>query len=118
MKSTLARAHTVCAAPHPGELLREHILPGLNLTVSQAARDLGISRQTLHRVLEGSIAITPSMAARLERLSGLPSMFWLCRQCEYDLCCAQVTLADVLPRIPRRTLPPELLMKFGVLDER
>jgi addiction module HigA family antidote len=50
---------------HPGFLLRYQVLPGLDLSVSQAARELRIARQTLHRVLAGTAAITPEMAARL-----------------------------------------------------
>ena len=61
-------------AEHPGMLLRNHVLPGLGLSVSQAARDLGIARQTLHRILAGDAAITPEMAARLERLCGVPAV--------------------------------------------
>ena len=47
--------------PHPGEMLRQHVLPALRLPVTQAARELGITRQTLHRILAGSAAVTPEM---------------------------------------------------------
>ena len=74
----------ICGKPeHPGVLLRNHVLPGLGLSVSQAARDLGITRQTLHRILAGDAAITPEMAARLERVCGVPSGFWLDCQHRY-----------------------------------
>ena len=47
---------------HPGELLREDVLPALKMNVSQAARELGVSRQLLHRILAGQAAVTPEMA--------------------------------------------------------
>ena len=53
------------APMHPGEFLREDVLPALGITVSETARQLGVSRQTLHRILAGTIAVTPEMALRL-----------------------------------------------------
>jgi antitoxin HigA-1 len=50
---------------HPGEILREDILPALRLSVSEAARRLGISRQQLHRVLACTHPITTEMALRI-----------------------------------------------------
>jgi plasmid maintenance system antidote protein VapI len=44
---------------HPGALLRVYVLPALNLSVSQAARDLEITRQMLHRILAGAAGVTP-----------------------------------------------------------
>ncbi|WP_350030103.1 helix-turn-helix domain-containing protein, partial [Caballeronia sp. AZ7_KS35] len=46
----------------PGDLLKIFVLPHLGLSVSQAARDLGVARQTLHRIFDGSASITPEMA--------------------------------------------------------
>src|SRR5690242_12598482 len=43
---------------HPGTVLREHVLPGLGMTVVQASRELGVCRQTLHRILAGTAAVT------------------------------------------------------------
>jgi antitoxin HigA-1 len=51
--------------PHPGEALREDVLPALGLTVADAARQLGVSRSALARVLDGQAAITPDLARRL-----------------------------------------------------
>ncbi|MFX1676127.1 HigA family addiction module antitoxin [Paraburkholderia sp. A2WS-5] len=108
----------VVQAPHPGTILRDCVLPGLSLTISQAARELGVSRQSLHRLLGGTSAFTPGTAARLARLSGVPSMYWLHLQCEYDLERAQVSLVNVLPAIPRHRLSPEILKQLGAIDER
>ena len=105
-------------ARHPGPLLRDHVLPGLGLSVSQAARDLGISRQTLHRIFDSSANITPEMAARLETLCGVSSTFWMRLQCAYDLDRAHVALADVLPQIPRHTLSVKILKQLGALNGR
>ena len=55
---------------HPGAILREDVLPTLAITVSEAAEGLGISRQTLHRILAEKLAISPSMALRLGKFCG------------------------------------------------
>lgn len=88
---------------HPGHLLRDEVLPGLELSVSQAARELRITRQTLHRILAGTAGITPDMAARLGRLSGLSAADWLTLQQIYDLHHAETVLASVLAQIPTHT---------------
>lgn len=93
---------------HPGAVLRERVLPGLGLSVLQAARDLGVCRQTLHRILAGTASITPDMAARLARLTGLPGAFWLDLQQAHDLARAENDLVDVLPTIPAHALPSAL----------
>lgn len=72
--------------PHPGETLREDVLPELGLTVSEAARQLGISRVQLSRVLHGRAPISPDLALRLEQwLSGPTADVWLRMQIAYDL---------------------------------
>ena len=80
-----AREALLVAPPHPGWILRDRVLPGLGLSVSQAARELRIARQTLHRVLAAKAAISPEMATRLARLSGTTPGFWLERQQQHDL---------------------------------
>ena len=57
---------TIYNPPHPGETLREDILPALGLSVTQAAAQLNVTRATLSRVLNGRAAISPEMALRLE----------------------------------------------------
>jgi addiction module HigA family antidote len=105
-------------AEHPGKLLRDHVLPGLCLSVSQAARDLGVARQTLHRILAGDAGITAEMAARLERLCGVPPEFWLDCQYRYELQRAKTDLASALGRIPSRLLPETTIRKIGASDGR
>ena len=72
--------------PHPGETLRDDVLPALGLTVTQAARELGINRVTLSRVLNGKAGISVDLALRLEAwLDGPSAESWLKGQLAYDL---------------------------------
>ncbi len=75
--------------PHPGETLREDVLPALGLTVTDAATQLGVTRAALSRVLNGRAAISPVMALRLECWLGLENGghadAWLAQQTAYDL---------------------------------
>jgi len=75
--------------PHPGETLREDILPALKLSVTDAAEQLGVARPTLSKVLNGKAAISPEMALRLEKWLGVKNGgradVWLAEQTAYDL---------------------------------
>ncbi len=76
--------------PHPGETIREDILPALSLTVTEAAKQLGISRVTLSRLIHGQSGISADMARRLEAWLGGPKRgpsaeSWLRIQADYDL---------------------------------
>ena len=79
--------------PHPGLTLRDDVLPALGLTVTDAAEQLGVTRVTLSRVLNGRAAISPEMALRLEawlgKRRGGEARLWLAQQSEYDLWQAQ-----------------------------
>jgi addiction module HigA family antidote len=103
---------------HPGWILRDRILPALGLSVSQAARELRIARQTLHRILAGTAAVSPEMATRLARLSGTTPRFWLDRQQQHDLWQAKQALHGVLKLIPIHTLPVALQAEIGLLHDR
>jgi addiction module HigA family antidote len=72
-------------AMHPGELLREDILPALDKSKSEIARLLGVSRQTLYDILEERRPVTVAMALRLGKLIGNGPTFWLNLQRAYDL---------------------------------
>ena len=75
--------------PHPGETLREDVLPALSISVAELARRLGFARETLSRVLHGRAPISPDMAVRLE-LAGIgKARTWLGVQADYDLWQAQ-----------------------------
>jgi len=75
--------------PHPGETLREDVLPALGLSVTDAAEQLGVTRAALSRVLHGRAAISPEMALRLELWLGIEhggrADTWVAQQAAYDL---------------------------------
>jgi addiction module HigA family antidote len=75
--------------PHPGETLREDVLPALGLTVTEAARQLGITRAALSRVLNGHAGISIDLARRMEAWLGVENGgradVWLAQQLDYDL---------------------------------
>jgi addiction module HigA family antidote len=87
---------------HPGELLREILADGLKLSVAAAARQLAVSRMTLHRLLRGEQAVTPEMALRLSKLCGNGPELWLRMQTARDLWRLEHTLRADLARIPTR----------------
>lgn len=71
--------------PHPGEVLREEILKPLRLTVTAAARRLGVSRKSLSKIINCRGAITSEMAIRLEMVFKPSALSWLRHQAVYDL---------------------------------
>ncbi len=70
---------------HPGELLREDVLPALERSRTEIARLLGISRQTLYAILNEHAPVTPEMALRLGKLCGNGPDLWVNLQMRYDL---------------------------------
>ena len=85
---------------HPGEILREDVLPALRLSVAEAARQLRVTRQTLHRILSGRSAVTPEMAVRLGKFCGNGPDLWLRMQQAHDLWRAQEQLRAEVEKIP------------------
>lgn len=71
--------------PHPGEVLRDLYIEPLELTVTQAAAGLGVSRKTLSLLLNGHAGISPEMAMRLSKAFGRTPEGWLQLQMQYDL---------------------------------
>ena len=71
--------------PHPGRSIQENCLEPLGLSVTDAAKGLGVARHTLSRVVNGHAAISPEMAIRLEKAGWSNAEFWLRRQTAYDL---------------------------------
>jgi len=81
---------------HPGEILRELVIEPLGLSITEAARHLGISRKTLSKVLNGRGVVTPEMALRLEMTFGKPNAaHWLRLQNAYDLWQTRQHCADI-----------------------
>ena len=96
--------------PHPGETLRDDVLPALGLTVTEAAAQLGVTRAALSRVLNGKAAISPEMALRLERWLGVDhggrATVWLAMQSACDLWAAERTAGAVLKKIKPAAIVP------------
>ncbi|EAR20434.1 HigA family addiction module antitoxin [Nitrococcus mobilis] len=90
---------------HPGEILRELLIEPLGLSITEAARHLGISRKTLSKVLNGRGMVTPEMALRLEMTFSKPNAtHWLRLQNAYDLWqtrqhCAAIHVTPVETRV-------------------
>jgi antitoxin HigA-1 len=70
--------------PHPGAGLKDDI-GALGVSVAEAAKGLGVTRQQLYRVMRGQCAISPEMAVRLEKAMGGTADGWLRMQIGYDL---------------------------------
>ena len=85
---------------HPGTILRDDVLPALELSVSEAARQLGISRQLLHRILAGKAPVTAETALRLGRFCGNGPELWLRMQQACDLWQAEHKLGAAIFKIP------------------
>jgi len=75
--------------PHPGEIIREFCIEPLNLSVTEAAKALGVTRKTLSTLLNGRAGISPEMALRLSKVFGRTPEGWLRLQLQFDLWKAQ-----------------------------
>jgi antitoxin HigA-1 len=84
---------------HPGEILREDVLPSLCLSVSEAARRLGVSRQQLHRILACTHPITTEMALRIGKFAGNGPQIWLRMQQAFDLWNTELEMKNELSKI-------------------
>ena len=84
---------------HPGEILREDILPTLGMSVTEAASILGVSRQSLHRILAGTASISPEMALRIGKFCGNGPESWIRMQAAYDLWHAEQKIGDEIAGI-------------------
>lgn len=71
--------------PHPGEIIKSLCLEPLGLTVTEAAKGLGVSRKTLSAILNGRAGISPEMAVRLSIAFGTSAESWLNQQTQHDL---------------------------------
>ncbi|HEU4969400.1 HigA family addiction module antitoxin [Sphingomonas sp.] len=85
---------------HPGEILREDVLPAIGQSKTAIARALGVSRHTLYELLGERQPVTPQMAHRLGKLCGNGPEFWLRMQASYDLAVTAAAMAEELARIP------------------
>src|SRR5260370_23511027 len=89
---------------HPGLYIKNHILPK-GLSVKAAAELLGVGRPALSNLLNGNAALSPDMAARLERAFGVKAQTLMDRQAAYDAAQAKASGA---PATPQKYVPPFL----------
>lgn len=99
MAATKTLRHAGLAPRHPGALLREIVLPSLGMQVKEMAARLNITRQTLHRILAETAAVTPEMALRLGKFCGNGPELWLGMQEAYDLWHAERALRTEISQI-------------------
>jgi len=90
---------------HPGVIFADIVMPELRKTrtIGEIATVLRVSRQTLHRVMAGEIAISPDMGARLGKLCGNGAGLWLRMQANFDAWEATHRLSKELSKIPTLT---------------
>ena len=97
--------------PHPGEIIRDLCIEPLELTVTQAAAGLGVSRKTLSLLLNGHAGISPEMAVRLSKAFGRTPEGWLQLQMQYDLAKVSQRIEGIL--VTRFVLPQAESMAAG-----
>jgi addiction module HigA family antidote len=71
--------------PHPGRIVRQDCVEPLKLTITKAAKVLGVTRQALNNLVNGKAGISPEMAVRLSKAFGGSPKLWLRLQANYDL---------------------------------
>ena len=71
--------------PHPGEIIKSLCLEPLGVSVTEAAKALGVSRKTLSAIVNGRASVSPEMAVRLSLAFDTSSESWLNQQALYDL---------------------------------
>ena len=81
--------------PHPGRIVRQECLEALGLSVTEAAKVLDVTRQTLNNLVNEKAAISPEMAIRLEKAFGSTADTWLRMQAAYDLAQARKNAVQI-----------------------
>ena len=100
MTGYVAKQPGALAPMHPGELLREDVIPAVKRPKTEIAKLLGISRQTLYDILNEKQPVTPEVALRIGKLFGNGPTLWLNLQQKYDLWNAERKLAKQVAKIP------------------
>ncbi len=85
MTITRKKEYEMHEPPHPGEVLRELYLEPLELTVTETAKRLGVTRKTLSELVNGRAGVSPEMALRLSKGLGRSPESWLAMQDNFDL---------------------------------
>ena len=94
---------------HPGRIVRHDCLEPLGLSVTAGAKVLGVSRQTLNKIVNGKSGITPEMAIRLTKAFGSTEETWLRMQLAYDLAAARRYESKI--KVSRQHVPQELYVQ-------
>ncbi|MEE8551004.1 MAG: HigA family addiction module antitoxin [Gemmatimonadota bacterium] len=81
--------------PHPGDHVRANCLDPLGLSITAAAKALGVARKTLSELVNGKSGISPEMAIRLEKAFGSSARHWMQLQMNYDLWHAEQRADDL-----------------------
>jgi len=92
--------HAEIEPAHPGDLLREIVIPATGRTKTEIAALLGVSRQTLYDLLSKKQSVSAEMALRLGKLFGDGAEVWLRMQVAHDLWHAERATRGILGRIP------------------
>ena len=87
--------------PHPGRVVRQECIEPLGLTITKAAKALGVTRQTVNRLVNERCGISPEMAIRLEAAFGGDAETWLGMQTAYDLAQAKRRHAEITAGLQR-----------------
>ena len=85
---------------HPGRIVKQDCVEPLELTITEAARALGVTRQALNNLVNGKAGISPEMAVRLSKAFGASPEMWLRLQANYEL--AQVRQDEIEVKRYRR----------------
>jgi antitoxin HigA-1 len=94
---------------HPGRIVRSACLEPLGLSVTEGAKSLGVTRQTLNNIINGNSGISPVMAIRLSKAFGSTPETWLRKQLAYDLAAARKDEGKI--KVKRHQVPQELHMR-------
>lgn len=89
---------------HPGAILRKDVLPALDLSAAEAAKQLGVAASTLRSLLNERSRVSPEMAVRLGRFCGNGAAFWSRMQAAYDVWHAERELRGEVSKIPEHAV--------------
>lgn len=98
---------TMHSPPHPGRVVRQECIEPSGLTMGEAARALGVTRQTVDRLVNERSGVSPEMALRLEAAFGGDAQTWLAMQTAYDLAQARQRQAEITGGIRRVAPAPQ-----------
>ena len=86
--------------PHPGEVLRDGVFTGTDISIVEFSKRIGVTRVALSRILNGKAAISPDMALRLADALGGSAESWLHLQANYDLWKERQKPRPAIERLP------------------